>query len=290
MYYGNKKEETDTSIVRLYDTFSRVKKNRWWVVDIIIITTMIVPSRVVMIMTRCYFFVVAVVVVCGTKIGMAAAVEGQPRQQVNRNSDRFIRTKSTNWIDIIRMHHDESTSHVTDEVSSSLTMNTGRDLEATTANTVNPYTSGCLHAKELVSHIRVCNSEDPLDASASGICRSPEVDYMEIRIFSDNWESITFEAWILQIILSELLDVPTTIEAGSYEGSLNFYHPDAPMEYGTPLSDNDALKFAYGIGDCRKANKDSVDHYEACAHFDPERWTGAYYHIVYMDIDLPTNS
>ena len=209
--------------------------------------------------------------------------------QVNMRSGRHTTTSSK----YVRMHHDEPTSHVTDEVSavsSSLTMNTGRDLEAATANTVNPYTSGCLHAKELVSHIRVCNSEDPLDASASGICRSPEVDYMEIRIFSDNWESITFEAWILQIILSELLDVPTTIEAGSYEGSLNFYHPDAPMEYGTPLSDNDALKFAYGIGDCRKANKDSVDHYEACAHFDPERWTGAYYHIVYMDIDLPTNS
>ena len=193
--------------------------------------------------------------------------------QVNMRSGRHTTTSSK----YVRMHHDEPTSHVTDEVSavsSSLTMNTGRDLEAATANTVNPYTSGCLHAKELVSHIRVCNSEDPLDASASGICRSPEVDYMEIRIFSDNWESITFEAWILQIILSELLDVPTTIEAGSYEGSLNFYHPDAPMEYGTPGS-NDALQLAYDIGDCRKANK-AIDNYQACTHIDPERWTGMF--------------
>jgi hypothetical protein len=157
--------------------------------------------------------------------------------------------------------------------SSSSSTSTRRDLSDTDdTDSINPYTSGCLHAKELVSQIRVCNSEDPIEASTSGICRLPEVDYMEIRIFSDNWESITFEAWILQIILSELLDVPTTIEAGSYEGSLNFYHPDAPMEYGTPGS-NDALQLAYEIGDCRNAEKD-IDNYQPCTHIDPERWTG----------------
>ena len=175
----------------------------------------------------------------------------------------------------IRINNINPALHVTDKISPSLSSPVSRVIKESNV-IINPYTSGCLHTKELVSQIRVCNSEDPLEASASGICRLPEVDYMEIRIFSDNWESITFEAWILQIILSELLDVPTTIEAGSYEGSLNFYHPDAPMEYGIPLSDNEALKFAHGVGDCRLANKDSADSYEACAHFDPERWTGAY--------------
>jgi hypothetical protein len=80
----------------------------------------------------------------------------------------------------------------------------------------------------------------------------------------------------LTIILSELLDVPTTIEAGSVEGSLNYYHPEAPMVFGTTNS-NAALNLAYTLGDCRNANK-GVDNYQACAHIDPERWTSTYTH------------
>jgi hypothetical protein len=182
----------------------------------------------------------------------------------------------------IRMNHndDDPTFHVTDDgispdvTTSSSTTSMRRDLsDDTTHESINPYTSGCLHAKELVSQIRVCNSEDPVEAVKYGICRLPEVDYMEIRIFSDNWESITFEAWILQIILSEMLDVPTTIEAGSYEGLLNFYHPDAPMVYGTTTGSIDALQLAYDLGDCRNAKK-VIDNYQPCAHIDPEQWNG----------------
>ena len=197
--------------------------------------------------------------------------------QVNKVTASRFRSTST----YARTNHDTSISDTANEILHSASSYINRELSvnATTEpeNISNPYTSGCLHMKELVSQIRVCNSEDPLDASTSGtICQIPNVDYMEIRIFADNWDSVTFEAWILQIILSELLDVPTTIEAGSYEGSLNFYHPDAPMEYGTSLSDNDALIFAYGIGDCRNVNKESTATYKACAHFEPERWTGMF--------------
>jgi hypothetical protein len=151
-----------------------------------------------------------------------------------------------------------------------------RNLSSTTTESsiINPYTSGCLHSKGVISQIRVCNSEDPPDASTKGICRIPDIDFMEIRIYSDNWESITFEAWILQIILSELLDVPTTIEAGNFEGSLNLYHPDAPMTYGSPGADP-SLQRAYEIGDCRLANKD-INNYEPCCHLDPERWTSTF--------------
>jgi hypothetical protein len=232
-----------------------------------IATAMNLLSRM---MARRWF---VVVVAFSWSIVVVEVVHGH--DQVNNSSGSFYTTTSHD----VRMNNDHPTLdvvEVTDKISPSSSYSISRELSLGTNNSINPYTSGCLYAKELVSHIRVCNSEDPLEASTSGICRSPEVDYMEIRIFSDNWESITFEAWIIQIILSELLDVPTTVEAGSYEGSLNFYHPDAPMEYGVPLSDNDALKFAYGIGDCRLAMKDSADSYEACAHFDPERWTGAY--------------
>jgi len=42
-----------------------------------------------------------------------------------------------------------------------------------------------------------------------------------------------FSSWIMQIVLSELLDVPTTIETGKpdTEASLNFYDPALRFSY-----------------------------------------------------------
>ena len=40
------------------------------------------------------------------------------------------------------------------------------------------------------------------------------MNHPEIRIFAYDWESSLFQAWILQILLSELLDIPATIETG----------------------------------------------------------------------------
>jgi len=104
-----------------------------------------------------------------------------------------------------------------------------------------------------------------------GICRVPEIDYMELRIFSENWESAFFESWILQVILSELLHVPTTIETGVYNARLNLYDPDSPFEYGN-TDDIEALTVAKNVGgDCRKASRNE-DTYQGCAHFAPEVW------------------
>jgi hypothetical protein len=145
------------------------------------------------------------------------------------------------------------------------------DLVAST----NPFERGCLFTKGLTSQLRVCNSEDTLpDAIERGICREHDIDYMEIRIYSDNWESILFEAWILQILLSELLGIPSTVEPGSANGALNFYNSQALMEFGEPGSDA-ALQRAYEIGDCRNANR-NAESYQPCTHIDPERWTSTY--------------
>jgi hypothetical protein len=97
-----------------------------------------------------------------------------------------------------------------------------------------------------------------------------DFDYMELRIFSENWESVFFEAWILQVILSEMLDVPSTIETGSYEARLNLYHPDNPFGYG-PSNNFEVLQNGNMLGDCRKARKGAED-YQPCAHFIPEVW------------------
>ena len=62
-------------------------------------------------------------------------------------------------------------------------------------NSKNPYYRGCLHEKlgEQKKKMRVCNSEDSKDAAALGLCRSPPIDeYMEIRIFCQDWESVSF--------------------------------------------------------------------------------------------------
>ena len=64
----------------------------------------------------------------------------------------------------------------------------------------NPYQYGCLINRRpgYEQHkLRVCNSDDPPDASSLGICRTPSspsgMEYPEIRIMSQNWESPFFE-------------------------------------------------------------------------------------------------
>jgi hypothetical protein len=152
----------------------------------------------------------------------------------------------------------------------------------------NPYVHGCLYEHGLVSRIRVCHSEDVLpDAIQQGHCRSSSdhIEYMEIRIQAEDWESIVYEAWILQVVLSELLNVPTTIETGSVDGSLNFYHPDAPFQYGSTVLDTTfdaALHQAYAVQDCRRRrflqqqqqHSNNNEDYIPCAHILPERWKG----------------
>ncbi len=136
----------------------------------------------------------------------------------------------------------------------------------------NPYEQGCL-VKKLPGFTkkRVCNSDDPKDAAERGICRIPDMEYMELRIFSQNWESVFFECWILQVILSELLDVPTTIETGVYEARLNLYDPDSPFQYGNN-ENMVALAMAKQLdGDCLRASR-KEGSYQGCAHFSPEIW------------------
>ena len=138
----------------------------------------------------------------------------------------------------------------------------------------NPFSKGgCLYnMKEGWNKLRVCHSEDSPDAVEKGYCREAENDYMEIRIMSQNWESVFFETWILQIILSEILDVPVTIETGTPDAKLNFYDEDLPFDYGS-ANDWDALRLSNEIGDCRKADKSS-ENYQSCAHLVPEVWNG----------------
>ena len=94
----------------------------------------------------------------------------------------------------------------------------------------NPFIDGCLQQKVdgieniVEAKLRVCNSDDPPDAVQRKICQEPNpyFNYTEIRIAPADWDSAVFFAWIMQILLSEILLVPATIENGKKESS-SFY-------------------------------------------------------------------
>ena len=158
------------------------------------------------------------------------------------------------------------------------------------------------------SQVRVCNSYDPTGAAEQGLCVSHYTDdsknynnhkhqninqneesmqhelfaeYLETRIHSQNWESSFFSAWIMQILLSEILQVPSTIESGSLELSQrnNFYDPEARLGYGVQ---NDFVAFQESSkakgSNCVKVQADAAangEKYKACAHAVLEYWQGS---------------
>ena len=155
----------------------------------------------------------------------------------------------------------------------------------------NKYAMGCFHNK-LGLNKRVCNSDDDPDLiEEGGLCRKPPIDdYMEIRIFCQDWESVLIETWVLQLILSEIMDVPTTVETGFADAEVNFYDLDGRYEYAykTQLdifhsTYREAMETGHELGDCRLANRkkkktnsdeelkdEDEEEYQQCAHMVPE--------------------
>lgn len=143
-------------------------------------------------------------------------------------------------------------------------------------NKLNPYDEGCLYSYGLQDVRRTCNSEDT-DMTK---CSNNDLNYMEIRIHTGDWESITYESWIIQILMSEILHVPTTIDSGfGNEESLNFYNSRGEYSYGR-YTLYDSLSAAYNSkdGDCvpiiqgEKLHNPNV----TCAHVIPESWRGTF--------------
>lgn len=137
----------------------------------------------------------------------------------------------------------------------------------------NPFAAGCFHSQiDGWVKKRVCSSEDPPNAQALGICQQPQDDanYMEVRLFAQDWESSVFETWLVQIVLAEILRVPTTVETGLPGLRLDFYDDQARFEFGSSV-DEPALVKSFELGDCTRADK-SADAYEPCAHVTLENW------------------
>ena len=139
---------------------------------------------------------------------------------------------------------------------------------------------------------RVCTTADPPQAAAMGYCRPLDLvlQYAELRIYTQNWESVFFEAWILQILLTEYLGVAVTLESGVAGVTLDFHDQNLAFGYGSG-NDYSLLETALELGgDCTTANQqkvasnnneiendgaeeDEAPAYRPCAHFVPEIWT-----------------
>ena len=129
------------------------------------------------------------------------------------------------------------------------------------------YKGGCLKQLQPTrSKIRACNSLDNVGGD-NGACHIPTTTYPEVRIAGQNWESAVFHAWVLQILLSELLDVPAVTTDG-----LDFYDPSNSWEFGASSYDYEGLRVANELGgDCRQLQDDDE---QSCMHVMPEVWEG----------------
>jgi len=138
----------------------------------------------------------------------------------------------------------------------------------------NPFVKGCLNrilGDAKYPKIRACNSDDEDDPNTA--CAASPLNYEEIRILPNNWESAMFYAWIIQIILSEVLDVPSTIDTGPGGGALSFYDPSNSFAFPKKANHFEALYKANEVGDCRNRNVGEGEG-ESCAHFITEVWQG----------------
>ncbi|CAB9530192.1 Gamma-aminobutyric acid (GABA) B receptor [Seminavis robusta] len=138
----------------------------------------------------------------------------------------------------------------------------------------NPYFSGCLHqtvtGKKYGAKKRVCNSNDP-DWALGKYCQlpDPQLDYLEIRLNTGNWDSFVAETWILQIILSEILGVPTTVDSGAPMERRSLYELDDVIDQdATVVRDHTAESANQPNCDCRFATENGVQ----CGHYMGEVW------------------
>lgn len=147
----------------------------------------------------------------------------------------------------------------------------------------NPFVEGCfktmlgslseeeLAERNLASEVlgaldgRVCNSDDEEEDGSSPVCLPNEFDYFEIRVHNANWESSIFLAWIMQIMLMEVLQVPVTVGRNSGVTEISsFYSPENTMAYSSGPYAWDALRVE---DDCENTDEDCVDVL-------PEVWNG----------------
>lgn len=133
------------------------------------------------------------------------------------------------------------------------------------------YNGGCL--KNVLpewKNLRTCSSDDPPEAQASGACRESQMRYNEVRIGLNNWPTSFVTAWILQIILSELADIPVSFELGDETMTSSMYHEIPGFGTMTAFDDFDPLRTSQQVVDCLEVKQEA--EYRACYHISMELW------------------
>jgi len=83
-------------------------------------------------------------------------------------------------------------------------------------------------------------------------------------------ETALFVTWVMQILLTEVLDVPTSVETSFHEYRTNFYDIDSSLTYGYS-NDVEALERAAEVKDCVPLTQ-NAEGYQSCSHVIPEVW------------------
>ena len=118
---------------------------------------------------------------------------------------------------------------------------------------------------------RVCNSDDFARNSTS--CLENVLDYFEIRIHGANWESSIFVAWVMQIVLMEILKVPASVGLNSgISGATSFYSPANGLEYSSTAYPWDALRRNVSEG-CHTTDEDCIDVMTEVWNGQISKWT-----------------
>jgi hypothetical protein len=97
--------------------------------------------------------------------------------------------------------------------------------------------------------------------------------YREVRIGSQDYESAFFVTWIMQVLLSEILDVPVTIESSLPDLNMNLYDVNSSFGYGKGVG-FDGLRLGHQVRDCSVVKRTELENYQVCAHVVPEYWRG----------------
>mmetsp|Transcript_14474 Transcript_14474/g.33495 ORF Transcript_14474/g.33495 Transcript_14474/m.33495 type:complete len:884 (+) Transcript_14474:194-2845(+) len=173
------------------------------------------------------------------------------------------------------------------------------ETDATTGVCSNPFVGGCLRTmltKEEFNQVfppkpdgshetprRECNSNDKPFVESKNYCGKSDLDYTEIIIAPGDWESSVILSWIMQIFLSEVLQVPVSLHTTANANVLSKGGDSDLIDFYDPLSgyaeDTDAYKL-YGLqkanqlnGNCASANnKHSGPSNDTCIHIIPEYW------------------
>lgn len=139
----------------------------------------------------------------------------------------------------------------------------------------NPFASGCLYNFHTqfstwddtfhLPNMRACNSDD----ANQDYCDVFPLNYSEIRVHNGDWESPIFYSWIIQIFLSEFLQVPVTVGLSPEDtAKASFYNLLNEMSWSAqPYAFEDILKANEMDGRCDLTN-------ENCVHVMPEVWIG----------------